>query len=125
MALMNIKSKYILKQIFNHINLNIFLNIIRYNKLFQQKLNIDISDYKLNSKIIIEIESNSNYGYINLEDENINHLYNDDNKIKIEKDYKKGNEKIKYIKIIIDRDIKTVKELFSLLFFTKNENYIL
>ena len=58
---MNIRSKYILKQIFNHINLNIFLNIIRYNKLFQQKLSIDISDYKLNSKIIIDIESDSDY----------------------------------------------------------------
>ena len=77
MALINVKSKYILKQIFNHINLNIFLNIIRHNKSLQQKLDININDYKIASSIKIDIipKSNSNREFINLHDKNKIHIY--------------------------------------------------
>ena len=115
MALMNLKSNYILKQIFAHIKINIFLNIIRYNKLFQQKLNKDINDYKLNSKTIIDIipESNSNDKFINLIDENRIHIYFDNNPEEIKRNCLKEDETIKKIKILIDHDIKTFKALFK------------
>ena len=53
--LLNIKSKYILKKIFDNIQQIQLLNIIRYNKTIQSKLDITINDYKLNAKIEIEV----------------------------------------------------------------------
>ena len=43
-----IKSKYILKQIFDILQEFKILNIIRYNKNLQKLLNITIEDYKKN-----------------------------------------------------------------------------
>ena len=51
----NIKSKYIIVKIFENVQTNIFLNLIRYNKTFQKRLNKNIDDYKDYSKIEIEI----------------------------------------------------------------------
>ena len=42
-----IKSKYILKNIFSFISLNKMYSLIRYNKTFQKKLNINMKSYKL------------------------------------------------------------------------------
>ena len=51
-----IKSKYILKQIFNHLKYKALLQIIRYNKNFQKKLNKTKTHYKREYlNIIIEI----------------------------------------------------------------------
>ena len=53
----NVKSKLILKKIFDNITTIKRLNIIRYNKSIQNKLNIDINSYKIEySQIIFEIE---------------------------------------------------------------------
>ena len=55
-SLLNIKSNYILKQIFNNLQKKILLNFIRYNKILQKRLNKDINDYKIEySKIELEI----------------------------------------------------------------------
>ena len=51
----NIKSKYIIVKIFKNVQTNIFLNLIRYNKTFQKRLNKNIDDYKDYAKIEIEI----------------------------------------------------------------------
>ena len=42
----NIKSDYILKKIFFHLKKNKTLSLIKYNKNFQQKLNLNRNDYK-------------------------------------------------------------------------------
>ena len=53
----NVKSKFILKKIFDNIPKIKGLNIIRYNKSIQNKLNIDINLYKIEySQIIFEIQ---------------------------------------------------------------------
>ena len=44
-SLYKIKSVFILKQIFGKLDLNKFLNIIRYNKKYQEKLNISKNTY--------------------------------------------------------------------------------
>ena len=44
--LINIKSKFILKKIFESIQKNKVLNIIKYNKKIQNRLNITQNDYK-------------------------------------------------------------------------------
>ena len=41
-----IRSKYILKQIFNNLNKKNILNILKYNKNLRKKLNITGKDYK-------------------------------------------------------------------------------
>ena len=42
----NIKSSYILKEIFSFLNIEKKLNIIIYNKQLQKDCGIDIEDYK-------------------------------------------------------------------------------
>ena len=52
----DIKNKYILKALFNNIQKIKFLNIIRYNKNIQNKLDVDINTYKEVMKIKLTIE---------------------------------------------------------------------
>ena len=54
----NIKSNFILKNIFSFINEKSKLDIFKYNKNFQKKLNINIEDYKKISGKYIEGERN-------------------------------------------------------------------
>ena len=51
----NIKSKIILKRIFDNLCKKKKLNIIKYNKNIQNRLNLDINDYDDFFKTIIEI----------------------------------------------------------------------
>ena len=54
--LLKLKSKYVLNHIFDNLNTNKFLNIIRYNKNLQKKLDKNKDSYKSEYlKIIIEI----------------------------------------------------------------------
>ena len=53
-SIFNIKNKYILRQIFDNLQQNKVLNIIRYNKIIQSILYININDYKKNSNIETE-----------------------------------------------------------------------
>ena len=48
--LKNIKSSYILKIIFSKTNEKVKLNLLKYNKILQNKLNINITTYKNFSK---------------------------------------------------------------------------
>ena len=52
----NIKSVYILKLIFNNLHIKKLLEIFRYNKYMQKKVQISIEDYKDYSKIYSQIE---------------------------------------------------------------------
>jgi hypothetical protein len=53
--LLNVKSNYILKQIFANLTQKIILEVIRYNKNLKTKLNKDINDYKKYLQIELEI----------------------------------------------------------------------
>ena len=68
----NIKSKFILEKIVKLIPKIKLLNILRYNKILQKRLNKDISAYK-NEYLKIEIEiiptKNGNGKFINLDNE--------------------------------------------------------
>ena len=80
-SISNIKNKYILKLIFEKLQKNKFLGIIRYNKKLQKLLCIDIINYKIEyCKIEIEIIPFENtYG----------HIYFNDNKEEIKRKSKK------------------------------------
>jgi hypothetical protein len=45
LLLNNVKNKNILKKIFENIQINKFLTLIRYNKTLQRRLNKTINDY--------------------------------------------------------------------------------
>ena len=55
-----VKSKYIVAIIFNHIDKLKMLNIIKYNKRLQSKMELTIKDYKENAIIEIEIIPDEN-----------------------------------------------------------------
>jgi len=86
-VLVNIKSKYILLKILSILTKDKSMNIIRYNKKIQERLNLNVNDYKEYSQIysLIEIEIKpfpNKFGKfinINKKDELYYHIYfNDD-----------------------------------------------
>ena len=82
--LKNIKSKYILKQIFDNIEKDKVFKLINYNKSLQNRLEIGLDDYKNKFLNIIKIEIipkiNSGKGkFVNyIVDENKYHIYFDE-----------------------------------------------
>ena len=121
--LSNIKSNYILKKVFTHINELRLLKIIQKNKTIQNLLNKDINDYKKYLTIEIEIlplmkeyynkEIVNILGkFINIYDEkNIKIYFNDSNEI-IKKNKIEYKEKVNKIKIVINNNIISLVELF-------------
>ena len=116
-----LNSKYILQQIFDIIQKNKSLEIIKYNKMIQNRIDISINDYKEYSEIYssIEIEiipaENKEGQFINFkkEDENYYHIYFDNNTEEIKRNILNKGDKISKIKIIIDYPIKSFENLFK------------
>ena len=117
----NLKSKYVLKQLFEYLNEVKFLNIIRYNKIIQNKLSLTLDDYKKGAKIeleIIPIEKKYNEAFINIlsDNESCYHIYYNDVKEEIKREkrnYILKDDNIKKIKIIIDYNVNSLKGLFK------------
>ena len=100
-----IKSKYILKRIFHILEPNKLFKIIKYRKSLQKRLDLNIKDYKEFGQIIIELEINKaksslkktlNY-FINTAkyDKSYYHIYFDDNKEEIKRNYITLSDNIK------------------------------
>ena len=113
----NIKSKYILLKIFENMPKRKSLDIIRYNKTIKKRININVKDYEECSLIEIEIIPVKNkYGlFINIkkEEEKYYHIYFDNNKEEIKRNYLKEKEQVKIIRIIIDYQVKSFEDLFD------------
>ena len=64
----NIKSRYILSKIYDNMTKKKKLEIIKYNKKIQNRLNLDVKDYKEHCEIEIEIiPTKGKYGkFINI-----------------------------------------------------------
>ena len=120
-VLENLKSDYFLIKTINIIKKNKLLNITKYNKKFQKRLNININNYKeysqLYSSIEIELKLSDNiYGrFINIsnEEKEYYHIYFDNSIEEIKRNYLKDNEKVKMIKIIINYQVKSFNGLFN------------
>ena len=117
----NIKSRYILSKIYGNIPKKKKLEIVRCNKKIQNRLNLGVKDYKEYSQAFssIKIEiipRKDKYGkFINFDnkDELYYHIYFNDNKEEIKNKYEISEEdKVTKIKIIIDYQVNTFKELF-------------
>ena len=120
--LQNIKSNYFLERIYNNILKKKSLEIVKYNKKIQNRINLSIKDYKEYSEKFssIEIEiipCNNKYGpFINIkEDEKLfYHIFFNDNKEEIENKYSINEEdKVKNIRIVIDYQVKSFENLFK------------
>ena len=117
----NIKSKFILKKIFNNLNKKNLLKIIKYNKNIKKRLDININEYKEYSEkfssIEIEIKPlNNKFGkFININHQNKNyfHIYFNNNMKEIERNYINKDEEIKIIKVIIGYQIESFEGLFE------------
>ena len=117
----NLKSKYILQKIFDNLPKKKSFEIIKYNKKIQKRVNIDINDYKVfrekYSEIIIEIiPGNNKYGkFINIKDkeELYYHIYFNNNKQEIKRNYITENDNVTKIDTMIDYQVKSFEKLFS------------
>ena len=116
-----IKSGYFLHKLYDNIQKKKKLEIVRWNKKIQNRLNLSIKDYKeysekyssINIEIIPAIRK---YGRFIKVDENgklYYHIYFNDNKDEIKNKYRiNKKDKITKIKIITDYQVKSFKELF-------------
>ena len=120
--LKKIKSNFILKIFFGYINKRKSLEMIKYNKKIQKRINIDSNHYKSFSEkyssIEIEIIPMENgYGrfiYIEEKDKDYYHIYYNDNKREeIKSSSLNENDKVSKINIIIDYQVTSLYCLFN------------
>ena len=117
----NLKSTIIIKKIFSYMVQHKSLEIIKINKKIQKRLNLNFNDYKNYSELksSIEVElipcENKYDKFINIseEDKEYYHIYFDNSKEEVKRNKLKDNENVKMIKIIIDYQIKSFKDIFA------------
>ena len=133
-----IKSKYIMNQIMSKLQKKKLLEIIHYNKNIQEKIDININNYKnyseTYSKIEIEIIPLKNYKFLKFynfyfinipkQDKSYYHIYFNNNKEEINRNYLTKNDKVDKIKIIIDYQVTSFNNLFNSLKIIKSINFI-
>ena len=117
----NIKSRYILSKIYDNMTKTKKLEIFKQNRKIQNRINLSVKNYKEYSETFtpIEIEiipTKDEYGQfinINENDTKYYHIYFNNNKEEIKNKYEmKEEDKVTKIKIIIDYQVKSFKELF-------------
>ena len=117
----NLKSTIIIKKIFSYMVQHKSLEIIKINKKIQKRLNLNFNDYKNYSELksSIEVElipcENKYDKFINIseEDKEYYHIYFDNSKEEVKRNKLKDNENVKIIKIIIDYQVKSFKDIFA------------
>ena len=116
----NLKSDYFLQKLFENLPKKKSLEILKYNKKIKNRLNINLNNYKEFSEIysLIELELipvENQYGKFidNYKKEDYIHIYFNDNKEEIKRNYLEKNEKVAKIKILIDYQIRSFEYLFE------------
>ena len=118
----NIKNNYFLQKLYDNMTKKKKLEIAKYNKKTQNRINLSVKDYKEYSETFTPIEikiipSKGRYGKfikINKNDKLYYHIYFNDNKEEIKNKYYIDEEdNVTKIKIIIDYQVKSFKDLFS------------
>ena len=115
----NLKNDFFLQKLFYNLLKKKSLDIIKYNNNIKKRVNISIKDYKEYSEIYssIEIEikpvKNKYWKFINMnENEIYYHIYFNDNKEEIKRNYLNEYDNVSKIKIIIDWQSKSLKGIF-------------
>ena len=127
----NVRSKYILQKILEILPKKRTLAIVKYNKKLQEKLNLNINDYKEYSESFssIEIEiipANNSYGKfinINYYSDKYHIYFNNNRKEEIKRNQLNWNENVSKINIIIDYAVKSLDELFYNCYNVKSINF--
>ena len=118
-----IRSKYILSKPFEYISTKRFLNIIKYNKVLKKIFNFSFKSYFQIKIVIITTgaiyRENRPFININKNDENFFHIYFNGAKEEIKRNYIKPYEKVSKIKILIDKEVKSIDNLFCGIGFLK------
>ena len=118
----SLKSDYFLQKLYDNMTKRKKLEIVKYNKKVQNRLDLGVKDYKEYSETFtpIEIEIIPKKGeydkFINIKenDELYYHIYFNDNNEEIKNKYEIYEEdKVTKIKIIIDYQVKSFKKLFD------------
>ena len=111
-----IKNDYFLQKVFGYLQEKKLLEITKYSNKIKRRLDITNDNYKKFCDIEIEIKPDNNgYGkFINIEKEKelYYHIYFNDNKEEIKRNYLKENDNATKLKIIIDYQIKSFAKLF-------------
>ena len=118
----NLKNDYFLIKLFNNLPKKKKLEIIKYNKNIQKRINITLNDYKDYSetytKIEIELIPSKNedglfiYYFDYEENKKYCHIYFNNNKEEINRNYLNKDDNITNIKIILDYQIESLSFLF-------------
>ena len=128
----NINSKYILSKIYDNMTIKKKLEIVKYNKKIQNRINLSVNDYKEYSETFtpIEIEiipTKGKYGKfinINKNDKLYYHIYFNDNKEEIKDKYRINEEdKVTKIKIIVDYKVTSFRKLFYKCYCIESINF--
>ena len=121
LAFDNLKCDFFLERLFYIMKKKKYLEILKYNKKLQKRINLSINDYKDYSRLFssIEIElklvDNKYDKFINIpkQDQEYFHIYFDNSKEEIKRNYLNENENVKTIKIVINNRVKSFKNLFA------------
>ena len=113
-----IKCEYFLKNIIDCVSEKIYLNVLKYNKELQKKLNLSINSYiKFFNQIVIEVipkeKRRKKCPFINRGNKNFYHIFFDEGRQEIKRNYILSKEKVMKIKIIIDMNVKSLTGLFK------------
>ena len=124
----NLKSNFILKKILENIKKDKSLEIIRYNRKLQKRLNLSINDYKeyyQPIEIELKIEENGYGEFINIpeKEKEYYHIYFNNSNEEIKRNYLNKNEKVKIIKIIIDYKVTSFQKLFYFTYCIESINF--
>ena len=114
-----IKSDFFFFFLFGYISEKKYLYIVQYNKVIQKKLNLSINNYKkFFNQIEIEVIPKENINkksiFINrCHKKSSYHIFFDNEKKEIKRNYILKKEKVSKIKIIINEDVKSLTGLFK------------
>ena len=113
----NLENDDILKKIFDNMKKNKSLEVLKYNKKLQKRLNLSIDDYKEYLSIEIELKTVDEIydKFINIPEgeKEYYHIYFDNSEEEIKRNYLNKNEEVKVIKILIDYQVKSFNKLFD------------
>ena len=113
----DLKSDYFLQNLLNGLKENKSFEIIKYNNKIKKRLNITNNNYKEYTDIKIEIVPDKNeYGqFINIKDEDklFYHIYFNNDKEEINRNFFTKDDNITKINIIIDYQVISFENLFS------------
>ena len=109
----DIKSKYIIMQIFNHLNATTWLSMVKYNKIIKNKLDITINDL-LNIEIELYPKENIYDEFININKNNkYFHIYFNNDKKEIKRNILTKEDNVNKIRIIINKEVDSFEKLFD------------